>query len=176
MEFKIRTPKIEDARDFWHMRTSTGVFENMLGLESDTLAASQKYLENLPGSGNYIFVAVVTENGRERAVGSASMHPAANPRLSHSASVGIMVDKDFQGKGIGRALMLKMLDLADNWLMLTRLELGVYSVNERAHKFYMEMGFEDEGVKKYAAKRGGAYVDEIIMARINKKLLPEDQR
>jgi L-phenylalanine/L-methionine N-acetyltransferase len=37
------------------------------------------------------------------------------------------VRDDWQGRGIGTALMEAALDLADNWLDLTRVELSVYT-------------------------------------------------
>lgn len=65
----------------------------------------------------------------ERAVGSAHASGKETPD-SPTAQAGIMVDKDFQGKGIGRALMLKMLDLADNWLMLTPFSIIIIRIQD----------------------------------------------
>src|SRR5215216_6062734 len=44
-------------------------------------------------------------------------------------NIGMAVHDDWQGKGIGTALMEAALDLADNWLNLTRIELRVYTDN-----------------------------------------------
>ena len=43
---------------------------------------------------------------------------------------------DWQGRGVGTALMEPLLDLAANWLMLLREELEVYADNERAIALY----------------------------------------
>lgn len=93
------------------------------------------------------------------------LHVNSNARLRHSAMLGIMVHADYQGEGIGKALLEKVLDLADNWLMLVRVELTVFVENERAVKLYKSLGFEMEGTKKYAAIRNGKYADEYLMAR-----------
>ena len=77
-----------------------------------------------------------------------------------------MVHRDFQNQGIGRAMLEKVLDLADNWLMLVRLELTVFADNERAVHLYESLGFEREGIRRKAAVRNGVYMDEIAMARI----------
>jgi putative acetyltransferase len=61
--------------------------------------------------------------------------------------------------------MTAILDLADGWLMLKRVELCVFTDNERAIALYRSMGFVVEGTKKYAAARGGTYADEYLMAR-----------
>lgn len=77
----------------------------------------------------------------------------------------MMVHKAYQGTGIGKKLMSEILDLADNWLMVVRIELGVFTDNEKAIKLYEKFGFKIEGTKKYAAIKNGRYADEYIMAR-----------
>lgn len=77
--------------------------------------------------------------------------------------------KNYQNKGVGSALMKALLDIADNWLMLVRVELTVFADNERAIRLYEKFGFEKEGVKRLAGIRNGRYVDELLMARINSK-------
>jgi len=76
-----------------------------------------------------------------------------------------MVHKDYQGMGIGKALLKEVLDLADNWLKLVRVELSVFVDNERAINLYKSLGFQIEGTKKYAAIKNGEYADEYVMAR-----------
>jgi putative acetyltransferase len=76
-----------------------------------------------------------------------------------------MVHADYQGRGIGTALLKKILELADNWLMMVRVELTAFVENEGAVRLYKSFGFEIEGVRKYAAIREGKYADEYMMAR-----------
>ena len=78
-----------------------------------------------------------------------------------------MVHKDFQDNDVGTALMEAIIDIADNWLMLVRVELTVFVDNQRAIHLYEKLGFQKEGIKKMAAIRSGKYIDEISMARIN---------
>lgn len=73
---------------------------------------------------------------------------------------------NFQGKGVGTKLMEAIIDVADNWLMLVRVELTVFTDNEKAINLYKKFNFEVEGLKKKAAIRNGEYVDEFIMARV----------
>ena len=76
------------------------------------------------------------------------------------------VRDDWQGTGVGTALMEAALDLADNWLNLTRVELTVYTDNEAGIALYRKFGFEIEGTHRRFAFRGGEYVDAYSMARI----------
>lgn len=64
-------------------------------------------------------------------------------------------------------MLNKVIDLSDSWLMLVRLELGVFIDNERAINLYKSLGFVIEGTKKHAIIRNGKYEDEHIMARYN---------
>jgi putative acetyltransferase len=61
--------------------------------------------------------------------------------------------------------MSAILDIADNWLKLKRVELSVFTDNEPAIALYKIMGFAVEGTKKYSAVRNGAHIDEFLMAR-----------
>jgi putative acetyltransferase len=63
--------------------------------------------------------------------------------------------------------MTSLLDIADNWLMLVRVELGVFTDNEKAINLYKSLGFEIEDGKKYAVIRNGKYEYGYIMARYN---------
>jgi len=83
------------------------------------------------------------------------------------AAFGIMVHEDYQGIGVGNALMEAMCDLADNWLNLHRLELEVFTDNEVAIALYKKFGFEIEATRRRAAFRNGDYQDTYCMGRIN---------
>ena len=62
--------------------------------------------------------------------------------------------------------MAALLELADDWLMLERIELDVFSDNVRAQALYEKMGFVKEGLKRRSAIRKGRYADEYLMARL----------
>ncbi len=76
------------------------------------------------------------------------------------------VRDDWQGRGVGTALMEAALDLADNWLGLTRVELTVYTDNAAGIALYEKFGFEIEGTHRRHAFRNGEYVDAYSMARL----------
>jgi L-phenylalanine/L-methionine N-acetyltransferase len=69
-------------------------------------------------------------------VGSLSLETSPTRwRMRHVGSIGMAVRDDWQGQGVGTALMEAALDLADNWLNLTRIELRVYVDNAAATAF-----------------------------------------
>jgi putative acetyltransferase len=87
-------------------------------------------------------------------------------RRRHVGYIGMAVRDDLQGRGVGTALMEAALDLADNWLGLTRVELTVYVDNAAGGALYKKLGFEVEGTHRRYAFRDGEYVDAYSMARL----------
>jgi putative acetyltransferase len=78
------------------------------------------------------------------------------------------VASQWQGKGVGSKLLAAVLDIADNWMNLRRVELSVYADNEAAISLYRKFGFETEGLFRDYAVRDGVYVDTLSMARIRR--------
>jgi len=101
-----------------------------------------------------------------RVVGQLGMHLAIGPRRRHAADIGMAVHDDFQGRGVGGALLAATLELADNWLNLRRIELEVYTDNAPAIHLYEKFGFVTEGILRDYVFREGAYVDAYAMARV----------
>src|SRR5262249_26273205 len=66
-----------------------------------------------------------------RLVGNAGLSRFQG-RRSHAAGIGLCVHDDFHGRGIGSALVGTLVEAADNWLNLHRLELTVFVDNEPA--------------------------------------------
>ncbi len=159
-DLKIRPVRPEDAEALNEVRRQPRVMEFTLAMPSETITFNRKFIEDL-GPDDHAMVAEVAG----RLVGAASLH-VKHGKLRHSAELGIIVHDEFQGQGIGRALMGALLDLADNYLGLVRVELEVTADNERAIGLYKSLGFQTEGRKAKAVFRGGQYVDLLVMSRV----------
>ena len=117
-----------------------------------------------PIEGLYNLVACVKD---DEVVGQLSLRTFPNhPRRRHVGKIGMVVRDDWQGKGVGTALMEAAVDLAENWLNLTRIELDVFVDNTPAITLYEKWGFKIEGTLVDYAFRDGEYVDTYIMARL----------
>ena len=79
----------------------------------------------------------------------------------------ICVHDKMQGKGIGRALMEAMVDLADQWLQLTKLNLIVCPDNQAAIYLYRQFDFVIEGTMTDYVFREGEYINAHMMGRIS---------
>lgn len=101
-------------------------------------------------------------------VASLGLHPAGpSPRRRHALFLGMSVRDDWQGHGIGTALLRAAIDRADNWMNVTRIELTVFVDNPVAIALYQRFGFVVEGTHRAYALRDGAYVDALAMARLH---------
>ncbi|MFQ9924524.1 MAG: GNAT family N-acetyltransferase [Beduini sp.] len=164
MKYTIRPIQQGDEVGINRLRRMPGVFENILGIPSERLERNREGIENL-GVNDHRFVAV-SEDGE--IIGDIGLSVEGSPRRRHCGTIGIMVDHRYQNQHIGSSLMEAALDIADNWLMLVRVELNVFVDNEKAINLYKKYGFEIEGTQRKASIRNGAYVDEYMMGRIKK--------
>jgi len=99
-------------------------------------------------------------------VAQGSLEQFSRIRRSHSGALGMAVALEWQGQGIGRQLLTGLLDVADNWMKLRRVELSVYADNQAAIALYRKLGFEDEGLLRDYAIRDGQFTDALTMARL----------
>ena len=158
----IRRATPDDAPALVRIFSGPRAIAGTLQIPYTSEEARRQRIANAP-EGTYPLVAVVDGE----VVGQLTLHTnLTRPRRRHVGSLGMAVRDDWQGKGVGTALMAAAIDLADNWLNLTRLELEVYVDNEPAFRLYTKFGFEIEGTYRRGVFRNGEYVDSYAMARL----------
>ncbi|WP_064705580.1 GNAT family N-acetyltransferase [Rhizobium bangladeshense] len=156
----VRAVRISDAEEITDLINLPGYRVGTLRPPYQRIEDVRKNMENpSPGALNL----VVTLNGR--IVGNGGLNRLSG-RRQHAASLGMGVHDDFTGRGFGRILLGAMVDAADDWLDIKRLELTVYADNEAATALYEKFGFEKEGLLRSFAYRAGRYVDAYTMARL----------
>ena len=161
-DYRIRPAEPDDAKGLYALRIMPGILEGIYAIPSEGLENTKKFLQGLTDHDHML--CAVTDDGL--IIGSICLSVSPIQRRRHCGTFGIMVHTDYQHQGVGTALMRKLIDVADNWLMLKRIELTVFSKNTAAIKLYESFGFEAEGIKRASAVQHGTYVDELIMARI----------
>jgi putative acetyltransferase len=158
----VRHAEPDDFEAMHRIMSGPRAAAGTLQLPLQSVEAWRKRLAD-PPEGLFLLVACV----EGEVVGNLGLETSPNrPRMRHVGSIGMAVRDDWQGKGVGTALMRSALDLADNWLNLTRIELRVYVDNPAALALYKRFGFEIEGTHRRMAFRDGGYVDAYSMARI----------
>ena len=168
MNITIRSAEPADAEALWKCYTSPGVIYNTFQLPFRSVESVRQYFAH-PSEGDYHLVAVVADE----VVGSLGLHTNSRPRIKHKAYFGMMVRDDWQGKGVGSALLQAMIELAEQWLNLTRIELTVYADNQAAIALYKKFGFAIEGLHRKYGFRNGEFVDAYAMARIKEQTQSE---
>lgn len=165
----IRQANMADAEAVCHMFNHENVFPNTLQLPFSSLSDWQQRLERMD-HGHHMLAACHPETP-EALLGLIGLHPvAASARVAHVRTIGLAVHPDYAGQGIGSQLLRAVIDLADNWLNVTRLSLGVYSHNHRAIDLYERHGFVREGLSRGISFGHGRYLDSLEMARLHPRL------
>lgn len=120
--------------------------------------------------GSFLLVAEIPScpDAQPAIVGHAGLTPAGrSPRRRHAAVLGIAVRDEWQGRGLGHALMTAVCTQADDWMGILRIELTVFADNAPAIALYRRFGFEVEGTYRAHALKDGVYVDGLAMARLH---------
>jgi len=161
MEIVIRPTQVSDAAAICEIYAQPKAQRETLQLPKPSVAMWTNRLENMP-EGVYSFVAEVDG----KVVGNIGFEQSQRPRTAHCGSFGLGVHDDFHGLGIGSKMIETVLDLADNWLQIKRIQIDVNSDNQTAIACYKKFGFEIEGEAKCASFRDGEYINTLYMARI----------
>lgn len=162
MDIAIRHAEPEDYKAVQKVFSGPKAIAGTLQLPFPSAEFWRKRLSEKPENMHQLVACVDGE-----VVGELSLYTGSNPRVRHTAGFGMAIRDDWQGRGIGSALLEAALDLADNWLDVTRVELQVYTDNEAGIALYEKFGFEIEGTHRCNAFRDGEYVDAYSMARIS---------
>jgi putative acetyltransferase len=102
-----------------------------------------------------------------RVIGYAGLAVQAALRRRHAASLEMFVAPEWQRRGIGSALLSALLDWADCWAGLLRIEVGAQCGDAAAIALLRRFDFEPEGMQRAAVLRDGAFVDVQSMARLH---------
>lgn len=107
------------------------------------------------------FVVALREN--DRVIGEAGLLRIFPAWRTADLSL-ILGDKNAWGQGYGREAILLLLDYAFGSLNLHRVAVGVVGFNERALRFYEQVGFRREGLQRDGYYCDHQYHDFVMMS------------
>jgi putative acetyltransferase len=159
--FVIRARKASDAEGLAQLVNLPGYRYGTMRLPFHSVDEVADWIQKTPSSNLELVAAIegqiIAQAGLRRLSG----------RQHHSAYLGMGVHDGWVRRGVGTALMVALLDAADNWLGIRRIQLTVYVDNAPAMHLYRRFGFVVEGTHQAYALRDGRYVDAYAMARIS---------
>ena len=99
-------------------------------------------------------------------VGWGSLNPY-NPRdcYRHVADFSIYVERGYRGKGVGKAMLTHLVELARG-LGFHKMVLSAFPTNTSGMALYETMGFRTVGIYKEQGMLDGRWVDTIVMEKI----------
>ncbi|MCK6264925.1 GNAT family N-acetyltransferase [Vibrio sp. ZSDE26] len=159
MEHIIRCLENTDTSDLAEIYSFQSVTQNTSQVP---FLSSEKVASLFSNPDHYTLVAEYDS----KVIGHVTLFMTTKVRDRHCSGVGIAIHPDFHGKGVGKSLMIKAIEQADNWLNLVRLELEVHCDNPTAVALYEKLGFEHEGTKRLSTFKHGKYSDMFVMSRI----------
>jgi L-amino acid N-acyltransferase YncA len=109
---------------------------------------------------------VIVADASGTVVGWASLN-RFNPReaYDHVADFSIYVDRSWRGKGVGRRLLDRLIELARS-LGYHKMVLAALNHNEAGAALYERAGFTRVGVYREQGQLDGRWVDVLIMEKI----------
>jgi putative acetyltransferase len=102
-----------------------------------------------------------------RAVGLSILGRPPNPRLAHLGQVSFLVIPDRQGQEIGTNLLNALIDIAEKWLNLKRLEADVPANVTAVQHIFRQAGFAAEAIRKESLFGDGQFQDEGSLTRLS---------
>jgi L-phenylalanine/L-methionine N-acetyltransferase len=160
----LRALRVADAAQLYALEQQAPMVRNNPGAPYPTLGETREWIGKIAAPD----LAIAAVLG-DILIGFGVLW-AGRLRRAHTARVELGVHAAWHGNGVGSALLGELLDLADNWLGLRRVELQVFADNHPALALYRKHGFEVEATLRGDALREGMLIDCYFMARLHEPM------
>ncbi|MFC7373459.1 GNAT family N-acetyltransferase [Fictibacillus iocasae] len=165
MDYIVREAQKDDAERIIN-------FYNIVGGESDYLSFGKNefqrdaveygdYLETVRGEDNSIILLALVG---EKIISIATITSSQRARSKHVGTLGIVVSKEYKGKGIGKRLMKELIQWASQNGITKKISLVTRQDNENAIALYKQLGFKKEGLSERDTFIDGIYYHTLSMA------------
>jgi L-amino acid N-acyltransferase YncA len=163
-EILIRFASEDDADEVCRIYNQ-GIEERIATLETELRSPAERR-QWMAARGSRHPVIVAEHAGS--VVGWASLNPF-NPRQAydHVADLSVYVERGWRGRGVGRLLLDRLVELARR-LDYHKMVLAAFPSNVAGMALYERVGFGTVGIYREQGQLDGEWVDVIIM----EKLLP----
>ncbi len=166
MEVRLgRASDAEAVRAIYNVQVSTTT--NVFDMVPRTTADQQRWMEEHAGAHPCV-VAVNTgaQPGTDQVIGFGSLSPyRSRPAYSTTVEDSVYVHGDHQGRGVGRAILAELVELAASHgfhAMIGR----IVGHNEASIGLHRAVGFDQIGIELEVGRKFGAWLDVVVMQRL----------
>ncbi|MFE7063442.1 GNAT family N-acetyltransferase [Sutcliffiella sp. NPDC057660] len=168
-EIIVREATRDDAASILeHSRIAFSESRNLLTTPEEftiTVEEELRWLADNKAKNNLVLVA----EQDNRIIGMLNAQRGSRKRVQHNCQFGISIQEAYCNNGIGTRMIRMLLDWAALDPIIEKVNLEVFSHNDRGIHVYEKLGFKVEGRKERHAKfEDGTYADEYVMGRFVK--------
>lgn len=141
-----------------------------IGIARSSEEITEKYIDSFMTNAHNDGIELVIENLENKNHLIAEIHCLRlTPKIFNHilGNLTIVVDPDFHGKGIGKLIFNKLLELISERKDILRVELVCRETNIKGIELYKKLGFEIEGVMKNRTLTANNIESDYIMAWFN---------
>ena len=158
----IRAARLSDAegiRQIYNEEVLNGT--STFDIEPRSLAVQQSWLQDR--SGVHAVLVATPDRDDDTVVGFASLSPFhSRPAYNTTVENSVYVHVDHRGKGVGRALLVELIALAQSHGFHTVIA-RVSGKNEASVAAHRSAGFEVIGVEREVGRKFGRWLDVTVM-------------
>lgn len=166
-DITVRPVTLEDLSMFRDLRLESLKNEPYAFLatyEDEVQVAEEKWKERIENSIKGENGVTIVAEAEGKIVGLVGVSYGRHPKIKHTAHIwGTYVEPEYRGRGIGKKLMEKIIELAKVNPNVKKIKIEVVPEQESALKLYEKVGFTPIGTAKNELYVDGKYFDSYMM-------------
>jgi putative acetyltransferase len=164
----IRPFHSDDVEAYYAIVSNPASLETYPGVPALEIGAAREWArQQSPG----LHRLVVEQDGT--AVAFGTLQQIQRPRRVHSGTLEWLISPAYREGLVGEQLLTALLDLADQWLNLRRVEVQLIAGDDSGLRLAERLGFEEEGTNRMAIFGGGRFQDIHVLSRLRDYAPPQ---
>ena len=163
MSYRIRLAADGDAEAICRIYNQ-GIEDRVATLETELRTPGERRQWLASRSPRHPVIVAETPPGDVVGWGSLNVFNA-RPAYRYVADFSVYVDREYRGKGVGRVLLSRLVELAREH-GYHKLVLSAFPFNSGGMALYERMGFRTVGIYQEQGQLDGRWVDTIIMEKL----------